>query len=155
MYKRILVAVDDSDISMQVLHEAINLSKEQKAKLRIVHVVDEYHVDYIGVGIDYVQLETSFKEYGKKVLNNMEEVARRSKVDFDSQLVELKAHSGRIPEKIIEVAKSWPADLIVVGTHGRRGFHHLLLGSVAEGVVRIAHIPILLIRGKPTKKSKD
>ncbi|KTD42196.1 universal stress protein [Legionella parisiensis] len=54
----------------------------------------------------------------------------------------------KVPEKIIEAAKNWPADLIVVGTHGRRGYQHLLLGSVAEGVIRNAPMPVLLIRGK-------
>ena len=153
MYKHILVAVDDSDISMQALHEAINLSKEHQAKLRIVHVVDEYYVDYVGLGIDYVRLEASFKEYGQKVLSNMEAIARQSNVDFDSQLLEIKTHGGRTPEKIIEAAKAWPADLLVIGTHGRRGFHHFLLGSVAEGVIRIAPMPVLLIRGIQTTTS--
>jgi nucleotide-binding universal stress UspA family protein len=148
MYKKILVAVDDSEISIQALHEAIGLSKEQQAKLRIIHIVDEYYVDYVGLGIDYVQLEASFKEYGQKILANMVAIARQSNVDFDSQLIEIKTSGGRIAEKIVEVAKVWPADLLVIGTHGRRGFHHFLLGSVAEGVIRIASMPVLLIRGK-------
>ena len=55
--------------------------------------------------------------------------------------------SQRICDAINEEAKSWPADLIVIGTHGRHGFNHLLLGSVAEGVIRLAAKPVLVIRG--------
>jgi nucleotide-binding universal stress UspA family protein len=47
---------------------------------------------------------------------------------------------------LAEHAKGWPADLVVIGTHGRRGFHRLLLGSVAEGFVRVATMPVLLVR---------
>ena len=72
MYKHILVAVDDSDVSKQALHEAIKMSKQHKAKLRIVHVVNEFYINYVGTGIDYEQLEKSFKEYGLKFLSQME-----------------------------------------------------------------------------------
>lgn len=153
MYKHILVAVDGSDISKQALHEAIALAKDQKAKLRIIYVVDEYIVDYTGIGIDYNQYETSMKEYGQSILNEMEKIARDSNVEFDSQLIELKAFQSRIEEKIITAAKAWPADLLVVGTHGRRGISHLFLGSVAEGLIRLASIPVLLIRGKQDAKA--
>jgi nucleotide-binding universal stress UspA family protein len=148
IYKKILVAVDGSEISKQALHEAIGLAKDQKAKLRIVHVVDEYFVDYSGIGIDYDKYEASMKKYGLKILKEMEEIARQSNTEFESKLIELKTNQGRIEQKIIEEAKNWPADLIVIGTHGRRGLSHLFLGSVAEGVVRIAPMPVLLIRGK-------
>jgi len=88
------------------------------------------------------------KEYGEKILKEMEEIARQSNTDFESKLIELKTSHGRVEQKIIDQAKNWPADLIVIGTHGRRGLSHLFLGSVAEGVVRIAPMPVLLIRGK-------
>ena len=54
----------------------------------------------------------------------------------------------RIATAIVEEAAAWGADLIVIGTHGRRGFEHLVLGSVAEGVVRRATVPVLLIRSR-------
>lgn len=148
MYKKILVAVDNSDISKQACEEAINLCKALQAILRIVHVVEEFHADYIVSGIDYEQLENSFKNHGQQILTDMEEIARRSNVEVYGQLVEIKKSSGRISEKILAVAKTWPADMIVIGTHGRRGLHHFLLGSVADEVIRSASIPILLIRGK-------
>ena len=57
-----------------------------------------------------------------------------------------QALNGRIADTIVKEAKAWPAGLIVVGTHGRRGLSHLFLGSVAEGVMRTAPAPVLLIR---------
>lgn len=151
MYKHILIAVDDSDTSHQALQEAIKLTKEHHAKLRIIHIADEQLIDYLGVGIDYNMYATSMKGYGQKILKNMKKIARQANIEFDTQLIELKTFQGRIEEKIIEAAEAWPADLLVMGTHGRRGFNHFLLGSVAEGVVRIAPIPVLLIRGKPVE----
>ena len=59
----------------------------------------------------------------------------------------LEADGERIASVIVEEAKRWPADLIVIGTHGRSGFSRILFGSVAEGVVRTAHVPVLLVRG--------
>jgi nucleotide-binding universal stress UspA family protein len=57
----------------------------------------------------------------------------------------LEADGERIASVIVEEARHWPADLIVIGTHGRSGFSRILFGSVAEGIVRTAHIPVLLI----------
>lgn len=147
MYQNILVAVDESDISKQALQEAINLSKEQNAKLRILHVVHDFYTGYLGAGIDYEQLELAFKQEAQKLLDEMEAIAHQSKADCDSQLLVLKPQE-RISEKIIEAANKWPADLLVIGTHGRQGFQHFILGSVAEGVIRSASMPVLLIRGK-------
>ncbi len=78
----------------------------------------------------------------------MEATARKLHADCESLLVEMKSPQDRVSEKIIEAAKAWPADLLVIGTHGRRGVHHLFLGSVAEEVIHIAPMPILLLRGK-------
>lgn len=148
-YKRIIVAVDGSETSKQALKEAIKLAKEQQAKLRILHVVDENFIYYGGEAyVDHDTLESSIRKEGQKILEKVEAKIRNSNIKFESRLVEIKPFQGRIAEKIIDEAKAWPADLLVIGTHGRRGFSHLLLGSVAEGVIRIATMPVLLIRGK-------
>ncbi|HHF7372492.1 universal stress protein [Legionella bozemanae] len=148
MYHNILVAIDDSTTSMQAFHEAINLSKVHQAKLRIVHIANEFYAPYVGTGVDYERLEASFKEYGQKFLDKMLTIAREHHADCEAHLLEMNPSKEKVPEKIIEAAKNWPADLLVVGTHGRRGYQHLLLGSVAEGVIRNAPMPVLLIRGK-------
>ncbi|NNM59342.1 MAG: universal stress protein [Legionellales bacterium] len=150
MYKHILVAVDTCDTSYAALKAAITLAKQLNAKLRILHVANEYFVNYLGANIGYEEYETSVKEAGQALLSQMSKIASKSKVTFDTTLVELKNFQGRIEQKIIEAAQAWPADLLVIGSHGRRGFHHFLLGSVSEGVTRISPIPVLLIRAKPT-----
>ncbi|WP_454780466.1 universal stress protein [Legionella sp. WA2022007384] len=148
MYQNILVAIDESDTSMQAFQEAIKLSKMHKAKLRIVHIANEFYAPYVGTGVDYEKLEASFKEYGQQFLDKMQTMAKKQYADCEAQLLEINPSKEKVPEKILEAAKNWPADLIVIGTHGRRGYQHLLLGSVAEGVIRNAPIPVLLIRGK-------
>ncbi|WP_392537769.1 universal stress protein [Legionella sp. 227] len=152
MYQKILVAIDDSDTSMHAFNEAIELSKIHHAKLLIVHVTNEFYAPYLGTGVDYEKLEASFKEYGNKFLSKMQTIARERSADCEAQLLEINSAQETVADKIIAAAKKWPADLIVVGTHGRRGVQHLLLGSVAEGVIRNASIPVLLIRSKQSPK---
>ena len=146
MYKHVLVAVDGSDTSNLALQESIKLAKEQQAALRLVHVVDETPA--------YMTMDTAFalgdfqkamREAGQKVLATCAATARHAGVEVDTKFIVLQTQ--RICDAIIEEAKRWPADLIVIGTHGRHGFNHLLLGSVAEGVIRLATSPVLVIRG--------
>lgn len=146
MYKHVLVAVDGSDTSNLALQEAMKLAKEQQAALRLVHVVDETPT--------YMTMDTAFalgdfqkamREAGQKMLATCAAKARQAGVEVDTKFIVLQTQ--RICDAIIEEAKRWPADLIVIGTHGRHGFNHLLLGSVAEGVIRLATSPVLVIRG--------
>jgi nucleotide-binding universal stress UspA family protein len=141
IYNRIMVAVDGSNPSISALKEAIQLAKDQKAKLLIVHVAEDL---YVG-DTDLNALIAARRAQGHKILNEMKEIAQQSKVDFETQLIGFKSF-GRISEQIVEKAKTWPADVLVIGTHGRHGLSYLLIGSVAEGVVRIATTPVLLIR---------
>jgi nucleotide-binding universal stress UspA family protein len=148
MYKHILVAVDGSDISNLALQEAMKLAKEQEAALQLVHVVDETP-PYVTTDIAYAMsdFQKIMREAGQKVLATCAATARHAGVEVDTKFVILKALTQRICDAINEEAKRWPADLIVIGTHGRHGFNHLLLGSVAEGVIRLAAKPVLVIRG--------
>lgn len=91
MYKRILVAIDESDTSQLALQEAIKLSEENKAKLRILHVADEQFVDYSGMGVDYKTYEASIKKSGQQLLNTRVKAALNAEIDVDTQLIELIA----------------------------------------------------------------
>jgi len=148
MYKKILVPVDGSDTSNRALEEAIKLAKEQQAALRLIHVLDETTV--------YMMAETPYpiadylkmiREVGQKVLSTCATTAAEAGLKVDTRLVVIERLAQRICDAVNEEAKRWPADLIVIGTHGRRGFNHLLLGSVAEGVIRLATNPVLICRG--------
>ncbi len=144
MYKQILVAVDDSDTSQLAFQEAIKLAKEQQSTLRLIHVVDEYF--YTTGTIDYLAYEKVIKEQGQLLLTQLKEQAHHAGVKVECKLIEIVEYAPRISEKIVKEAIECKADLIVIGTHGRRGFSRFVLGSVAEGVIRMATIPVLLIR---------
>ena len=144
MYKHILVAVDGSDTSNLALQDAIKLAKEQQASLRLVHVFDVTPA-YVVAEMPYPvsDYHSAMREAGQKVLATCAETARQAGIEVDTKLAILEIFTQRICDPIIEEAKRWPADLIVIGTHGRHGFNHLILGSVAEGVIRFATKPVL------------
>lgn len=151
-YKRIMVAVDGSDTSNLALQEAVQLTKDQEAKLQIINVVDEALVQYTDGYVDFNPYMEAYIEEGKELLSRINDEVKQYNIDFETRLVVLKLLGGRLAEKIVAEAKAWPADLLVIGTHGRHGFSHLFLGSVAEKVLRLATMPVLLIRGKNNKK---
>lgn len=147
MYQRILVPVDGSATSGRALQEAIKLAGG-KAQLRLIYVLEEtYPLDAEGYAyIDYAALREAVRYTGERVLAYAAEKARQSGARVETAL--LDAGGERVASVIDSEAGHWPADLIVIGTHGRSGLSRLLLGSVAEGVVRGASLPVLLIRGE-------
>ena len=148
MYKNIMVAVDGSDTSDKALQEAINLAKDQQATLRIVYAIDEVNIN---VGSEFpnpTDVEKAWIDSGREILGKAQNSASTMEIKAEAQLLEINKLGVGIADAIVQEAKTWPADLIVAGTHGRSGLSHLLLGSVAEGIVRISPVPILLIRGK-------
>ena len=147
MYSRILVAVDDSETSKLALQEAVKLAHDQNARLCIVYVLDEFVPAGEGVPVDFKKYESSIKKEGKLVLNEMIELAKKSHNQIESHLVEIVEPNDSIPTKILAEADKWGADLIVLGTHGRSGLPRLLLGSVAEEVIRNTTVPVHLVRG--------
>ena len=148
MYQHILVAVDGSSTSDRALQEALKLAKELKSKLRIVVVVEQVLLTQEVQYIDYNEIHKAVVGYGRNMLKKAGDAAHKAGVEAETRLIESKGFGERVTDVIAHEADAWPADLIVIGTHGRRGFNHLLMGSVAEGVVRIATKPVLLIRGK-------
>ena len=151
MYKKILVAIDGSDTSQLALKESVKIAKESGSELRIVYVVDAFDVYPEVEFISVQEIQDSMREEGKVILESAKKYVEASGVHAETSLVETDSDHPRIAEAIVAQAKKWPAELIVVGTHGRRGFNHLLLGSVAESIVRVATKPVLLIRGVALK----
>lgn len=147
MYQRILVPVDGSPTASAGLGEAIRLAKLTGGRLRLLYVVDELMFianiqEYAAYTADLARL---LKEGGVAVLTQALARAEAAGVSAETELID--SFSGRVADVIIERAKSWSADLIVLGTHGRRGLRRLALGSDAEQVVRTAPVPVLLVRG--------
>jgi nucleotide-binding universal stress UspA family protein len=150
-YKKIMVSVDGSETSNKAALEAINLSKLLQATLCIIHVVDEFPLFYLpGAGL--IESELSTQKFGETILNNFKQLADEHGVTSDVLLVKISpVGSKKVSEAIVEAVQSWKADLLVIGTHGRRGFNRIFLGSVAEETVRISTIPVLLIRAKESQ----
>ena len=146
MYNRILVAIDGSDTSNLALKEAITLAKDQRSTLRLFHVVD-LTMTYSSVQAPHMpEHQDALQAEGQKVIADASTLVRKEAIQCDSKCI--ATFDKHIYESIAEEAKRWPADLIVIGTHGRRGIRRLLLGSVAEGLARIASKPVLLIRSE-------
>ncbi|HEX7043179.1 MAG TPA: universal stress protein [Burkholderiales bacterium] len=146
MYKRVLVPVDGSAVSMAGLDEAIRLAKNG-AKLRVLHVVDG--IAFVRNYSVFTASAADFREAGRKLMEEVMAYVRRKGVKAEPQIIENL--SGRAADSIIDAAKKWRADLIVMGTHGRRGVNRMVLGSDAEIVIRTSPVPVLLVRG--TKQS--
>jgi len=147
MFRKILVPVDGSPTASRGLREAIRLAKDQKARLHLVHVVDEsatIAVAEAGVALD--PLVETLVAYGRRVLERARRMAQKQGARADGVMYESLA--GSAAESILREARKWRADLIVMGTHGRRGIRRLALGSDAEQVVRHATVPVLLVRGR-------
>jgi nucleotide-binding universal stress UspA family protein len=146
MYQRILVPIDGSDTSNSALREAIALAKTQGSTIRLLHIVD-LTTAYSYVNSPHVvERQNTLLAEGHKIVADDSEPLMAAGIAFDSKCI--TSFDKQIYDLINEEAKSWPADLIVIGTHGRRGIRRLFLGSVAEGLARISHKPILLIRGQ-------
>jgi nucleotide-binding universal stress UspA family protein len=146
MYKQLLVPVDGSEPSMLGLAEAIKIAKSDGSKLHLVHVVDEvvpYGVEIPGRFIE--QFVDAVRAQGSEVLAKAERMVREHALECEGVLLE--TIGSRAADVIVEQAKQRKADLIVMGTHGRRGLRRFALGSDAELVVRSSPLPVLLVRG--------
>ena len=145
MYKKILVPVDGSKPASRGLDEATRLARDQGGAIRLVHVVNEFILDpaYSPQAYSPDVIE-SIRAGGRALLDRASAAVRAQGVECDALLLE--SVGGPAADFIVEQAKEWPADLIVMGTHGRRGLRRLAMGSDAEGVVRLATVPLLLVR---------
>jgi len=142
MFKRILVPVDGSDTSNRAVVAALQLARENGGRLRLVHALDE--LAYLS-GYEYsADLLKSARDQGSRVLEDAQLMAQSAGIPVDCKLVETAGR--RLGELVAEEARNWEADLVVVGTHGRRGMSRILLGSGAEQVLRLAPVPVLAVR---------
>jgi nucleotide-binding universal stress UspA family protein len=149
-YKRIMIAVDGSQTSELAFKEAIQFAKFLNAQVCVIHALDELPAYNIGFGIDFGQYLQLARERSQEILTRMQQLAQNDTLMVETKIIESTDTPKRISERIIEAAQSWQADLLVLGTHGRQGFSRVLVGSVAEEVIRLTPVPILLVRGKET-----
>lgn len=153
MYERILVALDGSEPSQAALTEAIGLARQSPhGILRLLAVVAIPAAAFPIEGGDELNLVRRLRATAEQVLRDAEERVRSSGLQVESGAIE--KIGGSIADAIVAEAWRWNAHLIVLGTHGRSGFHRIVLGSVAEGVARTAGPPVLLVHA-PADRSQE
>jgi len=145
MYTRILVPVDGSVASAPALVEAIELARHLKARIRLVHVVEPWVMVSLETPAALYQV-AEIRAAGASLLEECESKVTNAGIEVDAELIETFGDSAG--ECIVKKAIEVDADLIVCGTHGRRGIRRMLMGSDAEYIVRRAPAPVLLVRSQ-------
>ena len=143
-FQKILVPVDGSSTSNKALDYALQLAKEDHSQVRALHAIDE--LGYLSSYEYSGELMDTARKNGTEVLQNAVIAAQALNVPTDTKLVDQPGQ--RLGQTVADEAANWGADLIVVGTHGRRGVGRVLLGSGAEQIVRMATVPVLTVRGE-------
>jgi nucleotide-binding universal stress UspA family protein len=140
-YRKILIAVDDSPIAEKVALKGFQLCQQLNAEIALLSVVDTVSLMTDG-GVTPNEMA--------KIIKNDFKKSQQLLIDkvFKGYKVWTFVEEGTPYEKILKVAEEWEADLIVLGTHGRTGLSHLLMGSVAEKIIRHSVKPIFIIPSK-------
>jgi nucleotide-binding universal stress UspA family protein len=145
MYNKILCAFDGSDTAIKGLHEAIQLAQACQSKLRVLYVVDSFYPFLDSIELtNFNQVLDAMRERGKSILQQAQDLAQKQGLKVETELTETL--SNKVADVIVKQATTWQASLIVLGTHGHRGFSHFILGSDAEAVVRNSPIPVLTVK---------
>ena len=146
MYQRIFVPVDDSATSRYALGEALRLAKLTQATVRLVHVVDLAQFSWSGASfLRSEELAMASADSAKAVFERAEPIMAEY-ADVKAEHTVLEAVGEKVASLLVSKITDWQCDLVVMGTHGFSGVKHLLMGSVAQDVIRQAGIPVLILR---------
>jgi nucleotide-binding universal stress UspA family protein len=145
-YKSILVPVDGSPTSRKGLDQALKLAQSLGCSLEILHVIDTVTILAYGELAAYApQIASDLQAAGAKIVADAGKRAEKAGVPYEGRV--LDAEGKAVSAVIVDEAKKRKVSLIAMGTHGRRGLLRAVLGSDAEGVLREAPVPVLLVRG--------
>lgn len=145
--KTILLPADASECSKKALAYALSFAKRYGARLVALHVIDRRWEEQARDALDATEQDAiqtvreGYVEEARRILQEVADTAARDGVAAETRVV-----TGLPFEDIVRVGRALPADLIIMGTHGRTGVSHALLGSVAENVVRQSPCPVLVVR---------
>jgi len=141
VFKKILIAVDDSDCSYKAAQTGFMLAKDLGAEVKLVCVVDEkYLIANPEFRTSYVDLYNLHLEQAEKIVNKIsKELAKGVKIEVETP-------RNNPAAAIIEMTKDWKADLVVMGTHGKSGIAKMFLGSTSQYVIRHLTVPCLIVR---------
>ena len=145
--KTILLATDGSEGSSKAMTYAMSLARQYGGRVVALHVIDQRwdeqtRAAFVEIGPELMQkLHSGNAQEARRILQEVADAGAKSGVPVETRMA-----TGIPFEDIVRIGKELPADLIIMGTHGRTGVSHLLLGSVAEKVIRRAHCPVLTVR---------
>jgi nucleotide-binding universal stress UspA family protein len=142
VFRKILIAIDSEPIAAHAADLGAELAGLMGAEMAFIHVIDPALVNAADTGIQPDVFVASAKEEARKLIDDF-----RKRLPQQSAALEFVQIGSPVAE-IVAAARDWPADLIVIGSHGRGGVVRALLGSVAEGVMRQAPCPVLVVRAK-------
>ena len=154
MYQRILVPIDGSSTSGRGLDEAIQLARLTGGRLRLAHVIDELS---FALAMDaYAGYDGNWLEELRANATRMLEAARAraAEKDVEADIVILDNFKGTVHDQVIAQAQASKAELIVIGTHGRRGIGRWVMGSSAEHILRMSPVPVLLVRAPESARTE-
>lgn len=141
-FRKVLIAVDNEPVAAHAADVGVELACSLAADVALIHVIDAVPAYGADTGISPSELAAKAEQEGKTLMAGF-----RERLPLQPSALEFVV-SGSPSDEIVKAAKEWPADLIVIGSHGRGGVQRALLGSVAEGVMRHAPCPVLAIRAK-------
>ena len=144
MYTKIMVAIDGSATAHRALDLALVMAQDHHAALLPVYVVSAPLMSYDLPLYDPEAMRAAMFEEGRVVSREAAALMTAAQVAGTPSVVETEIGED-VAQRIVSTAEAWGAQLLVLGTHGRRGFRRLMLGSVAERVVRLSSLPVLLV----------
>ncbi|MBB5467596.1 nucleotide-binding universal stress UspA family protein [Paraburkholderia sp. CI2] len=155
MFHRLLIALDGSDTASRAFDAALTLAAESGAELQPLYVIDVPVIAYDAPGFDPCVIHDAFIEEGKRIAADAQSRMTARGIKGTARTVEAAITGEDVAHRIVEAALEWHADAIVMGTHGRRGVQRLMLGSVAERVLRSASCPVLMVPAHANGATRD
>jgi nucleotide-binding universal stress UspA family protein len=148
MFKEILLPTDGSDHADEAVNCAVALAKKFGARLHLIHVIETPRLQDYGAFFALPNILEELRKSGEAILKETAKYIRESGL----QEIASDMPEGYPADEILEYSKQNKIDLIVMGTHGRRGFNRVVLGSISEEIVRRSPVPVLTVRMSEDKK---
>jgi nucleotide-binding universal stress UspA family protein len=151
VYRNIMLAVDGSKSSKRATEEAIRIARIANAPIHAVYVIDKSALFNYGGYYDPQALIDALRTDGRAALAQVHEALGAAGVTGDEEMIETEGIADDISTCLLRTADKMKADVVVMGTHGRRGVARLVIGSVAERFLRFATCPVMLVRADDTE----
>ncbi|SAK95500.1 UspA domain-containing protein [Caballeronia arationis] len=155
MYSRILVPIDGSAIASHALDEALKIARANGSEVQPLFVIDTPPVSGEASAAFYVDIRDAFAKEGAAVAAEAAARLKQAGVPGAPRVAEVELTGDDIAHRILKTAEEYGADLVVLGTHGRRGWRRLVLGSVAEHFLRLSRCPVLLVPARTVETHAD